>query len=125
MDNTMLQTHLYNFTTQAHTKYSLIQFMTVKLASLGRLKIGNGIWRDYGQLPNSPRLQCCNARKGREVDCVEPFNSAELLRHSNMLSPPELIQISTMCSGTHSRHLVCTCIAFFFFFSFLHLFLNH
>lgn len=71
-------------------------------------QISPGILCAYGQLPAALNYNAVEPEKGREVDCMEPFNSAVLLCHSNTLSPPWLRRIATLRSGTHGRHLVHT-----------------
>lgn len=86
--------------------------MTLKLASSvlralnhGRLKLALESYA-YGQLPAALNYNAAEPEKGREVDCMEPFNSAVLLCHSNTLSPLWLRWIVSLHSGTHRGHLV-------------------
>lgn len=97
-----------------HAKLNSDQFMVLKLVSSvlraenhGRLKLAPESCA-HGQLPADLNYNAAEPEKGKEVDCMEPFNSTVLLCHSNTLSPPQLRHNATLRSGTHGRHLVHT-----------------
>lgn len=76
-----------DFTT--HTKSNSNQFVTVKVSIFSvvgseswQTEISLGILYAYGRLPADLNYNAAEPEKEREVDCMEPFNSAVLLRSS-------------------------------------------
>lgn len=87
------------------------QFMTLKVSIFSvvgsesrQTEISPGILCAHGQLPADLNYNAAEPEKGKEVDCMEPFNSAVLLCHSNTLLPLWLRQIATQHSGRHLVH---------------------
>lgn len=95
---TFLTTKLYPF-------YDVkVSIFSVVGSGSRQTEISPGIFCAYGQLPAALNYNAAEPEKGKEVDCMEPFNSAVLLCHSKTLLPPWLRQIATLRSGTHGKH---------------------